>query len=116
MGQSEPPAPSENTADHDRRNRLAYSTATVKHDAKFAEAVIQLGITKEVMAGKEKRSRKEIIQAASSPPKSPLTPKPEPPLEEILVKRWNAFIKDIPVTKHSTVRIWLTRKLQSHAL
>jgi ParB-like chromosome segregation protein Spo0J len=95
--------------------KTGVSARTIARDAKFAEAVNQLGITKEVMAGKEKRSRKEIIQAASPPRKAPPA-KPERPLADILAKRWEAFIKDIPVTKHSELRLWLTQKLQSHAL
>ena len=84
------------------------SRETVKRDAKFAAAVEKLGITKEVMAGTEKRSRKEIIQAAF--PKSP-SPIRERPLEDILTQRWEPFIKDIPFTKHREVYHWITRKL-----
>jgi len=84
------------------------SRETVKRDAKFAEAVEKLGITKDVMAGTEKRTRKEIIQAAF--PKSP-SPIRERPLEDILSKRWEPFIKDIPFTKHRDVYQWITRKL-----
>jgi len=84
------------------------SRETVKRDAKFAEAVEKLGITKEVMAGTEKRTRKEIIQTAF-PPLSTL--KRERPLEDILSKRWEPFIKDIPFTKHRDVYQWITRTL-----
>jgi len=84
------------------------SRETVKRDAKFAAAVEILGITKEVMAGTEKRTRKEIIQAAFPPPP---TLKRERPLEDILSQRWERFIKDIPFTKHRDVYHWITRKL-----
>jgi hypothetical protein len=84
------------------------SRETVKRDAKFAEAVEKLGITQDVLAGTEKRTRKEIIQAAF--PKSP-SPIRERPLEEILSKRWEPFIKDIPFNKHRDVYQWITRKL-----
>jgi len=84
------------------------SRETVKRDAKFAAAVEILGITKEVMAGTEKRTRKEIILAAF--PKSP-SPIRERPLEDILSQRWEPFIKDIPFTKHREVYHWITRKL-----
>jgi len=84
------------------------SRETVKRDAKFAEAVEKLGITKDVLAGTEKRTRKEIIQAAF--PKSP-SPIRERPLEDILSQRWEPFIKDIPFTKHRDVYHWITRKL-----
>ena len=84
------------------------SRETVKRDAKFAAAVEKLGITKEVMAGTEKRTRKEIIQAAFPPPP---TLKRERPLEDIHTQRWEPFIKDIPFTKHREVYHWITRKL-----
>jgi len=84
------------------------SRATVKRDAKFAEAVEKLGITKDVLAGTEKRTRKEIIQAAF--PKS-LSPIRERPLEDILTQRWEPFIKAIPFNKHRDVYHWITRKL-----
>jgi len=60
------------------------------------------------MAGTEKRTRKEIIQAAFPPPP---TLKRERPLEDILTQRWEPFIKDIPFTKHREVYHWITRKL-----
>lgn len=50
------------------------SERTVKNDAKFAEAVEKLGIEDAVLAGTEKRSRKEIVEAAS--PKQPKEPQP----------------------------------------
>ena len=84
------------------------SARTVRNDAKFAEAVEKLGITKEVMAGTEKRTRKEIIQAAF--PKSP-SPIRERPLEDILSQRWEPFIKDILFNRHRDVYQWITRKL-----
>ena len=84
------------------------SRETVKRDAKFAEAVEKLGITQDVLAGTEKRTRKEIIQAAF--PKSP-SPIRERTLEDILTQRWEPFIKDIPFNKHRDVYHWITRKL-----
>ena len=87
------------------------SARTVRNDAKFAEAVEKLGITKEVMAGTENRTRKEIIQAASPEPKPLPTLKRERPLEDILSQRWEPFIKDIPFNKHRDVYHWITRKL-----
>ena len=84
------------------------SREKVKRDAKFAEVVEKLGITQDVLAGTEKRTRKEIILAAF--PKSP-SPIRERPLEDILSQRWEPFIKDIPFTKHREVYHWITRKL-----
>ena len=84
------------------------SARTVRNDAKFAEAVEKLGITKEVMAGTEKRTRKEIIEAAFPPLP---TLKRERPLEDILAQRWEPFIKDIPFNRHRDVYQWITRTL-----
>jgi hypothetical protein len=84
------------------------SRATVKRDAKFAEAVEKLGITQDVLAGTEKRTRKEIIEAAFPPLP---TLKRERPLEDILSQRWEPFIKDIPFNRHRDVYQWITRTL-----
>ena len=106
MGQSEPPA------SRDTASRIAAKTGvsreTIKRDAKFAKAAAQLGVTNDVLAGMEKRTRKEIIEAVSPPP---LAPTRERPLEDILSKRWVPFIKDIPFTKHRDVYQWITRTL-----
>ena len=48
-------------------DQAGVSRRTVLRDAKFAAACDELGVTAAVMAGKEKRSRKEIIEAAASP-------------------------------------------------
>jgi len=88
--------------------KTGVSARTIARDAKFAEAVEKLGITKEVMAGTEKRTRKEIIEAAFPPLP---TLKRERPLEDILTQRWEPFIKDIPFNKHRDVYQWITRTL-----
>ena len=76
--------------------------------AKFAEAVEQLGVTNDVLAGTERRTRKEIIEAVAPPLPAPTR---ERPLEDILSQRWEPFIKDIPFNKHRDVYHWITRKL-----
>jgi len=88
--------------------KTGVSARTIARDAKFAAAVAKLGITKEVMAGTEKRTRKEIIEAAFPPLP---TLKRERPLEDILTQRWEPFIKDIPFNRHRDVYHWITRKL-----
>ena len=88
--------------------KTGVSARTIARDAKFAEAVEKLGITKEVMAGTEKRTRKEIIEAAFPPLP---TLKRERPLEDILTQRWEPFIKDIPFNRHRDVYQWITRTL-----
>ena len=106
VGQSEPPA------SHDTASKIAAKTGvsreTIKRDARFAEAAAQLGVTNDVLAGTERRTRKEIIEAVS--PSLP-APTRERPLEDILSQRWESFIKDIPFTKHREVHQWITRKL-----
>ena len=88
--------------------KTGVSARTIARDAKFSEAVEKLGITKEVMAGTEKRTRKEIIEAAFPPLP---TLKRERPLEDILAQRWEPFIKDIPFNRHRDVYQWITRTL-----
>ena len=68
----------------------------MKRDAKFAEAVAKLGITTDVLAGTEKRTRKEIIQAAFPPLPTQMS---HNPLEEILTKRWETFINHPAFTR-----------------
>lgn len=62
------------------------SAATIKRDAKYAEACDKLGITTAAIAsGKEKRSRKEIIATAfpeKEKPKKTKVPEPEPITED----------------------------------
>jgi hypothetical protein len=42
------------------------SPRTVKNDSKFAQAAEALGITADIVAGKDKRTRKEIVAAAKA--------------------------------------------------
>jgi len=107
--------PSEKTADIIGK-QTGVSARTVKNDAKFADAAEKLGIEKDIIAGKEKRSRKAIIQAATGEPMLPAPNRQERPLEEILAKRWEAFVRGLPVTRHSEVRLWITNKLKESAL
>jgi hypothetical protein len=39
----------------------------------------------------------------------------EPPLNEMLAKRWEKFIKDIPPAEHSAVWIWIEAKRKEEA-
>ncbi len=55
------------------------SPATVKRDAKFAEAAEELGVTQDILAGKETRSKTEIVKAAKDknpPPAKPVQATP----------------------------------------
>lgn len=64
------------------RDRVAKETGvsaeTIQRDAKFAKAVEKLGIEKDVMSGKDKRTRKQIIEAAGLGPKKARQVKPKP--------------------------------------
>jgi hypothetical protein len=42
------------------------SVATVKRDAKLAAAAEELGVTADIVAGKDKRTRREIVAAAQN--------------------------------------------------
>jgi hypothetical protein len=42
------------------------SPRTVKNDAKFAQAAEEIGATADIVAGKDKRTRKEIVEAAET--------------------------------------------------
>lgn len=75
--------PQQKTADMIAKE-TGVSPATVKRDAKFAAAADKLGVTKDIIAGNEKRSRREIVEAAfpkalpkqsEKPPAEPEQPK-----------------------------------------
>ena len=83
------------------------SPATVKRAGKLAAAV------EAIQAAEPELPREEVIAKASKPVAKP---KPKLSLEEILSKRWKSFIKDIAVTDHTDVRLWLTAKLKEAAL
>jgi len=50
------------------------SPATVKRDAKFAEAAEELGVTKDILAGTETRSKSEIVKSAKENNPKPAKP------------------------------------------
>jgi hypothetical protein len=60
---------------------------------------------------------KEKAEAAMANP-SLLIPQPdqETAFDRYLEKRWNIFIKEIPVTNHSALREWIGKKLKRPAL
>jgi hypothetical protein len=88
------------------------SPATVKRAGKLAAKVEEIKQAEPELPRQEVITKaKEIIAEAA--------PKPEPPkrsLDELLAERWNRFIKDIPVTDHTAVRLWVTAKLKEAAL
>jgi hypothetical protein len=83
------------------------SPATVKRAGKLAAAV------EAIQAAEPELPREEVIAKATKPVAKP---KPKLSLEKLLTKRWKSFIKDIAVTEHTDVRLWLTAKLKEAAL
>jgi hypothetical protein len=83
------------------------SPATVKRAGKLATAV------EAIQAADPELSREEVIANATKPVAKP---KPKLSLEETLSKRWKSFMKDIAVTDHTDVRLWVTAKLKEAAL
>lgn len=76
----------------DTADRIAKMTGvsrrTVLNDAKFAQAADELGITADIVAGKDKRSRKEIVAAAEAKkPKKPRRPRTPEEEEAFYFKR-----------------------------
>jgi hypothetical protein len=88
------------------------SPRTVKSAGKLAAKVEEIQQAEPELPRQEVITKaKEIIAEAA--------PKPEPPnrsLDELLAERWSRFIKDIPVTDHAAVRLWVTAKLKEAAL
>ena len=83
------------------------SPRTVQSAGKLAAAV------EEIQAAEPELPREEVIAKASKPVAKP---KPKLSLEKLLPKRWESFMKDIAVTDHTDVRLWLTAKLKEAAL
>jgi hypothetical protein len=89
------------------------SPATVKRAGKLA------AIVEELQVAEPETSREDIIAKAeeiiaAKPEANPEAPKRS--LDELLAQRWKKFIKDIPLTDHTAVRLWITAKLKESAL
>lgn len=88
------------------------SPATVKRAGKLAAKV------EEIKQAEPELPREEVIAKAKeivSEAKAPQEP-PKRSLDELLAQRWKNFIKDIPVTDHTAVRMWVAAKLKQAAL
>lgn len=83
------------------------SPRTVIRAGKLATAV------EAIQAAEPELPREEVIAKATKPVAKP---KPKLSLEKLLPKRWESFMKDIAVTEHTDVRLWLTAKLKETAL
>jgi len=89
------------------------SPRTVKSAGKLA------AIVEELQVAEPETPREDIIAKAEEIIAAKPKANPEPPkrsLDEILAQRWKKFIKDIPVTDHTAVRLWVTAKLKEPAL
>lgn len=88
------------------------SPRTVKSAGKLAAKV------EEIKQAEPDLPREEVIAKAKeivSEAKAPQEP-PKRSLDELLAQRWKNFIKDIPVTDHTAVRMWVAAKLKEAAL
>jgi hypothetical protein len=89
------------------------SPATVKRAGTLA------AIVEELQVAEPETPREDIIAKAEEIIAAKPKANPEPPkrsLDELLAQRWKKFIKDIPVTDHTAVRLWITAKLKEAAL
>jgi hypothetical protein len=93
------------------------SAPTVRRDAKFAEAVEVLGVTAEVMSGREKRKPSEIITAAeavapASRPKQKRTSKRvKKPLRDVVIARLTKLLKGFKEDQLEEVKSILREQL-----
>lgn len=88
------------------------SPRTVKSAGKLASKV------EEIKQAEPELPREEVIAKAKeivSEAKATQEP-PKRSLDELLAQRWKSFIKDIPVTDHTAVRMWVAAKLKEAAL
>ena len=95
------------------------SAGTIKNDAKLAKAFEAVQTAEPELPRKEAIAKaKEVVKEEKKAKTETKAnePKPEPTVEEILTNRWGKCIKDIPVTNHAKVRLWLTEKLKQSAL
>ena len=92
------------------------SPATVKRAGKLAAKV------EEIKQAEPELPREEVIAKARESFAARLSAKledseqPKRSLDELLESRWKSFIKDIAVTDHTAVRLWVTAKLKEAAL
>lgn len=95
---------SETTAENIAK-QAGVSAKTVQRDAEFAAAAEKLGVTADILAGTEKRSRKAIIAAAN--PKKKTGTAAEETREQRLEKGWLRMVDGIAAADMDEVRRWL---------
>lgn len=87
------------------------SPRTVERAAKLASKV------EEIQAAQPDAPREAVIAQAKETLAPERKQRPERRLlDELLERRWQSFIKDIPVSEHTAVRLWLSAKLKEAAL
>ena len=99
------------------------SAAKVKRAGRLAAKVEEIKQAEPELPREEVISKAKKIVAEAKPAPESLKPKrsaderwQEFELDKLLEKRWLRFIKDIPVTKHTAVRLCVTAKLKEAAL
>ena len=99
------------------------SPRTVRRAAKLAAKVEEIQAVEPELPREEVISKAKKIVAEAKAAAESLKPKrsaderwKEFELDKLLEKRWLRFIKDIPVTTHTAVRLWVTAKLKEAAL
>jgi hypothetical protein len=99
------------------------SPRTVKSAGKLAAKVEEIQQAEPELPRQEVITKAKEIIAEAKPATELLESKrsaserwEEFELDNLLEKRWLRFIKDIPVTKHTAVRLWVTAKLKEAAL
>lgn len=99
------------------------SPRTVKSAGKLAAKVEEIQQSEPELPRQEVITKAKEIIAEAKPATELLESKrsaserwEEFELDNLLEKRWLRFIKDIPVTDHTAVRLWVTAKLKETAL
>lgn len=99
------------------------SPRTVKSAGKLAAKVEEIKQAEPELPREEVIAKAKDIVSETKPAPESLKPKrsaderwEEFELDKLLEMRWLRFIKDIPVTKHTAVRLWVTAKLKEAAL
>ena len=94
--------------------QMGVSTRTVEGNGQFARAVNKLGIKEAVIAGKEKRSKKEIVAEAEGKTAENAEPvkRTVEQLQQLAVRRWKNFIKDLSEDEIDQVVAFINQQIQ----
>jgi len=94
--------------------QMGVSTRTVEGNGQFARAVNKLGIKEAVIAGKEKRSKKEIVAEAEGKTAEKAEPvkRTVEQLQVLAARRWKSFIKDLSEDEIDQVVAFINQQIQ----